>query len=273
VVSFDGAGQVRKIYDNQGPLKMRESKFAQHRYFLKDSIRKTVDFSGTDQNLGLPPPTIEKPYQNDKKVIPLIPPSDLADLYTITLQSAINNRQSRRQFKRESISLAELSFLLWATQGIRQPIDYGHALRTVPSAGARHALETYLAVLNVEDLGAGFYRYLPVSHSIVVEKLDGLAGKKITRATFHQNWMANGAVVFIWTAIPYRMEWRYGLAAHRVILLDAGHVCQNLYLACEAIGAGTCAVAAYDQEQMDKVLGIDGDDEFAVYAAAVGRPR
>jgi SagB-type dehydrogenase family enzyme len=197
----------------------------------------------------------------------------LADLYTITLQSAINNRQSRRQFKKESISLAELSFLLWATQGIRQPIDYGHALRTVPSAGARHALETYLAILNAEDLDAGFYRYLPVSHSIMVERLDSLVGQKITGATFHQNWMADAAVVFIWAAIPYRMEWRYGLAAHRVILLDAGHVCQNLYLACEAIGAGTCAVAAYDQEQMDQLLGIDGDDEFVIYTAAVGRPQ
>jgi SagB-type dehydrogenase family enzyme len=252
---------------------MQQSKFDQHRYFLKDSIRKTIDFSKTDQNQRLPSPPIEKPYQNDQKVIPLISPSDLADLYSITLQSAIKNRQSRRQFKGESISFPELSFLLWATQGIRQPIDDGHALRTVPSAGARHALETYLAVLNVDNLGAGFYRYLPVSHSILVERLDGLAGQKIKQATFKQDWMAEAAVVFIWTTIPYRMEWRYGLAAHRVILLDAGHVCQNLYLACEAIGAGTCAVAAYDQEQMDQVLGIDGDDEFVIYTAAVGRPQ
>ncbi len=250
---------------------MQQSKFDPHRYFLKDSIRKTVDFSKTDQNQGLPPPPVEKPHQNDQKVIPLISPSDLADLYAITLQSAINNRQSRRQFKGESISLTELSFLLWATQGIRQSIDYGNAFRTVPSAGARHALETYLAVLNLDNLGAGFYRYLPVSHSILVERLDGLAGKQIKQATFQQDWMAAAAVVFIWTTIPNRMEWRYGLAAHRVILLDAGHVCQNLYLACEAIGAGTCAVAAYDQEQMDQVLGVDGDDEFVIYTAAVGR--
>jgi SagB-type dehydrogenase family enzyme len=75
----------------------------------------------------------------------------------------------------------------------------------------------------------------------------------------------------MWSAIPYRMEWRYGLAAHKVILLDAGHVCQNLYLACEAIGAGTCAVAAYDQELMDKLLRIDGNDEFVIYLAAVGK--
>jgi SagB-type dehydrogenase family enzyme len=252
---------------------MQQSKFDQHRYFLKDSIRKTVDFSKTDQNQGLPPPPIEKPYQNDQKVISLIQPSDLADLYEITLQSAISNRQSRRQFKGESISFTELSFLLWATQGIRQPINYGHTLRTVPSAGARHAFETYLAILNVDNLDTGFYRYLPVSHSILVERLDGLAGQKITQASFQQDWMADAAVVFIWTTIPNRMEWRYGLAAHRVILLDAGHVCQNLYLACEAIGAGICAVAAYDQEQMDRVLGINGDDEFVIYTAVVGRPQ
>jgi SagB-type dehydrogenase family enzyme len=67
------------------------------------------------------------------------------------------------------------------------------------------------------------------------------------------------------------MEWRYALAAHRVILIDAGHVCQNLYLACEAIHAGTCAVGAYDQEQLDELLGIDGTDEFAVYLAPVGK--
>ncbi|MFC1866097.1 SagB/ThcOx family dehydrogenase [Chloroflexota bacterium] len=252
---------------------MQQSDFDQQHYFLKDSIRKIVDFSRTDQNLGLPAPPIEKPYQKEKTVIPLVPPSDLADLYAITLQSAINQRKSRRQFKGESISLTELSFLLWATQGIRKTTDYGHALRTVPSAGARHALETYLAVLNVDNLGTGFYRYLPVSHSILVEKLDGLAGQKIKEASFEQDWMANASIVFIWTTIPYRMEWRYGLAAHRVILLDAGHVCQNLYLAGEAIGAGTCAVAAYDQEKMDQVLEIDGNDEFVIYAAAVGRPR
>ena len=250
---------------------MQQSKYAQHRYFLKDSIRKTIDFSKTDQNQGLLPPPIEKPYRDDQKVISLIPPSDSANLYAITLQSAINNRQSRRQFIGKSISLTELSFLLWATQGIRQTIDYGHALRTVPSAGARHALETYLAVLNVDSFHTGFYRYLPVSHSLLVERADDLAGQKIKQATFQQAWMADAAVVFIWTTIPKRMEWRYGLAAHQVILLDAGHVCQNLYLACEAIGAGACAVAAYDQEQMDQVLGIDGDDEFVIYTAAVGR--
>lgn len=253
-------------------LKMQQSGFDRHRYFLKDSIRKTIDFSMTDQSQGVPTPPVEKPCLDGLKTIPLVPPSDLAGKYAITLQSAIEQRKSRRKFNGGSISSTDLSFLLWATQGIRQKIDNGHALRNVPSAGARHALETYLAVLNVPDLDTGFYRYLPVSHSIMVEKLDGLAGQKIRAASLGQAWMASASAVFIWTTIPYRMEWRYGLAAHRVILLDAGHVCQNLYLACEAIGAGTCAVGAYDQEKMDHLLGLDGEEEFVIYAAAVGRP-
>ena len=67
------------------------------------------------------------------------------------------------------------------------------------------------------------------------------------------------------------MEWRYDIAAHKVIAIDAGHVCQNLYLACEAIDAGTCAMAAYDQEEMDKLLRVDGQNEFAIYLASVGK--
>ena len=81
--------------------------------------------------------------------------------------------------------------------------------------------------------------------------------RKLTEATLGQTFVGRAAVVFIWTTIPYRMEWRYGLAAHKVIALDVGHVCQNLYLACEAIGAGTCTVAAYHQQLMDR-LGAGG---------------
>lgn len=93
----------------------------------------------------------------------------------------------------------------------------------------------------------------------------------IVEAVFRQPYPGNAAVTFVWTAIPYRMEWRYGLAAHKVIAIDVGHVCQNLYLACEAISAGTCAIAAYDQEALDRLLRIDGRDEFAIYLAPVGK--
>jgi SagB-type dehydrogenase family enzyme len=95
--------------------------------------------------------------------------------------------------------------------------------------------------------------------------------RKLTEATLGQAFVGRAAVVFIWTAIPYHMEWRYGLAAHKVIALDAGHVCQNLYLACEAVGTGTCAVAAYHQLLMDRLVRVDGSEEFVIYLAPVGK--
>jgi len=242
-----------------------------YRLFLKDSIRKVIDFSQTDQNKRIAPPPIEKPYPLEAKRIDLPKYDQLKDIGKIDLKAAIKNRESRRSYSHKPLSLEELSFLLWATQGIRQKLDSGHALRTVPSAGCRHAFETYLCVLNVKDLDQGIYRYLPLEHQLLFEFAEEDLNKKIRHAVLGQRYPGEAAVTFIWATIPYRMEWRYGLAAHKVIALDAGHVCQNLYLACEAIGAGTCAIAAYDQGEMDKLLRIDGQDEFTIYLASVGK--
>jgi len=250
---------------------MDRDSLRQHRYFLKDSIRKKVDFSQTDQNRGIDVPPIEKPYRNDAVRIDLVKPGDWKNIAKIDLATAIGNRQSRRVYRKTPLYLEEVSFLLWATQGMRGKVVGGHTYRTVPSAGCRHALETYLAILNVEGIVSGIYRYLPLSHQLLYEFPEGQLASKMVDAVFGQPYPGNAALTFIWTAIPYRMEWRYGLSAHRVIAIDAGHVCQNLYLACEAIGAGTCAIGAYDQEAVDRLIRVDGEEEFAVYLASVGR--
>lgn len=241
------------------------------RFFLKDTIRQRVDFSLTDQNRRIPPPPIEKPYAPEKKQIELPKIETLNNIGRVDLRTAIMRRQSCRTYSDSPLTLEELSFLLWATQGVKLKLDSGHALRTVPSAGCRHAFETYLCVLNVTGLEKGIYRYLPVEHQLLFEfEVENLE-RKMTKAALGQSFAGEAAVTFIWTTIPYRMEWRYGLAAHKVIALDAGHLCQNLYLACEAIDAGTCAIAAYDQIAMDNLLKIDGEDEFTIYLAPVGR--
>ncbi len=250
---------------------MERDSLRQYRYFLKDSIRKKVDFSQTDQNRGVDVPPIEKPYQTDAVRIDLVKPGEWKNIAKIDLARAIGNRRSRRIYRKNPLQLEEVSFLLWATQGVRGKIVGGHAYRTVPSAGCRHALETYIAILNVEGMASGIYRYLPLSHQLLYEFSEEQLASKIVDAVFGQPYPGNAALTFIWTAIPYRMEWRYGLAAHRVIAIDAGHVCQNLYLACEAIGAGTCAIGAYDQEKIDRLLRVDGEEEFAVYLASLGR--
>ena len=243
----------------------------QYRYFLKDTVRLTIDFSLTDQSRGVAPPPVEKPYAADGERIDLVPNGKWQGISTIDLISTIQNRSSHRQFTADPLSLDEVSFLLWATQGIRKKANGATALRTVPSAGCRHALETYLCVLHVAGLEPGIYRYLPVEHQLlVVSRAPGLA-KKLTAAALNQSFVGKAPMTFIWTTIPYRMEWRYDIAAHKVIALDAGHVCQNLYLASAAINAGTCAVAAYHQQLMDDLLGVDGENEFALYLAPVGK--
>jgi len=251
---------------------MKTPELLEHaRCFLKDSIRREIDFAATDQNRQVPPPPIQKPCPPHARRFVLPDRGAWKGIGAIDLADAISRRQSRRRYRPESLNLDELSFLLWATQGIRKIVNPAVALRTVPSAGARHAFETYLCVINVEDLERGIYRYLSVEHELVhvVEVAD--LESRIIEATLGQTFTGRAAVVFAWTAIPYRMEWRYGLAAHKVIAVDAGHVCQNLYLACEAIGAGTCAIGAYDQDAMDKLLGVDGRDEFTVYLAPAGK--
>jgi SagB-type dehydrogenase family enzyme len=248
-----------------------EDQLKYYRNFLKDSIRKTINFRFTDQNQGIAAPPIEKTPAAGAHLVELPGPDQWKTIAGADITQAVQNRKSRRVYLNQPLSLEELAYLVWATQGVRGEVIQGHAYRNVPSAGCRHALETYLAVFKVDGLVPGMYRYLPLSHQLVFEFSDEMLAEKMVTASLGQSYPGRSAVTFVWTAIPYRMEWRYGLAAHKVIALDAGHVCQNLYLACESIQAGTCAIAAYDQEEMDELLGLDGEEEFTVYLAPVGK--
>ncbi len=240
------------------------------RHFLTDRIRREVDWRGTPQARGVAPPPVQKPAPDGATLIPLpprkswqIPPCDLLD--------AMAHRESRRRFRSEPLPLAELAFLLWSVQGVRARLHEAAVLRTVPSAGCRHPFETYLAALNIEGLSPALYRYLPLDHALVLERDVPDLPSRLAEAARGQRFAAQGAVTFIWTALPARTEWRYAEASAKVIALDAGHLCQNLYLACEAISAGTCAIAAYDQDLTDALLDVDGTEEFAVYLAPVGK--
>jgi len=244
------------------------------RAFLKANQWREWRVLETDQKKGLPAPPPEKPYAENALLIDLLPP-DALTVGQMPLIEAIRRRRSRRAFTHEPLTLEELSFLLWATQGVSKviPQDGGKAirtLRTVPSGGARHPFETYLLVNRVEGLAPGLYRYLPLKHKVYLLRAGAEMVDQFHDATNGQ-YVRDSAVVFIWTAIPYRTEWRYSIVAPKIIAQDSGHLCQNLYLASEAIGAGTCALGAYDQEKMDSALGVDGEEEFVIYVAPVGK--
>ncbi len=255
-------------------MKEDKTEIEKYRYFLKDDLRQKTDFSKTDQNIGLPPPPIQKSYDEpESNRVVLTKPEQWQEIKDTGVIAAIKNRRSHRKYSDVPLSTEELSFLLWATQGIKK--NFGHTvLRNVPSAGNRHPFETYLCVLDVAGLEPGIYRYLPLEHELLFEFDQGSRqelAEKIGAATFGQYFTGMSSVVFIWAAIPYRTEWRYGVASHKVIAIDAGHICQNLYIACEAIDAGTCAIAAYEQNLMDELIKVDGKEEFVVYLAPVGK--
>jgi SagB-type dehydrogenase family enzyme len=224
----------------------------------------------SDQQKGLPQPPLEIPADPEKPVIDLPRPAFL-DIPPLSLRIAIGQRQSIRMYAHEPMTLDELSFLLWCTQGVKQIHGSQVTFRTVPSAGARHAFETSLLINDVEGLTPGLYRYLALSHRLQQIDTDPTLPHRITGACFDQQFILRSGVVFLWTAVPYRMTWRYGERGYRDLHLDAGHVCQNLYLAAEAVGCGVCAIAAFDDDAMNELLGIDGENQFLIYLATAGK--
>lgn len=223
----------------------------------------------SDQEKRLPQPPLEKGYSKDENLINLISPDNFT-CGNISLINALKNRKSRRVFSEKQLTLEELSFLLWSTQGVKRATKNA-TFRTVPSGGARHPFETYLAIFNVEGLESGLYRYLALEHKLVKLHVPSNLKEDLLEACYDQKFVVSSAVTFIWTAIPYRTEWRYNVASARIMLMDVGHVCENLYLASESINAGTCAVGAYEQNKIDELIGVDGEDEFTICLAPVGK--
>jgi SagB-type dehydrogenase family enzyme len=125
----------------------------------------------------------------------------------------------------------------------------------------------------VEGLAPGIYRYLALSHELLLVAQRETLRDELYAASYQEEFVADAPVCFLWSCVPYRGEWRYNTRAHKSMLLDGGHLCQNLYLAAESIGCGTCAIGGYCQQGVDRLLGLDGEDEFVVYLAPVGKVR
>jgi len=241
------------------------------REFLKTHRWETFRMDETDQQQNVPHPPLQKEYPKDAKLIDLVAPTELI-IGKMPLIDVINKRKSHRKHSKAQLTLEELSFLLWSTQGVHEIWrDGGATRRTVPSGGSRHPFVTYLFINRVDGIEPGIYRYLPLEHKLFPMSTEEGLSEKVGVACRNQKFVGKCAVAFIWTAVPYRAEWRYGVVAHKSIILDAGHMCQNLYLASEAINAGTCAIGAYSQDKMDQLIKVDGKDEFTIYAAAVGK--
>lgn len=223
-----------------------------------------------DQRKGLPQPPYQLEYDESLRIIDL-PKPDAIKISDVNLREVIEGRKSVRNYSEKAITLSELSWLLWSTQGVREIYQNSITMRNVPSAGARHAFETYLLINNVEGLKTGIYRFLAFEHKLIEINIDKKIADKVVTAVLNQNFIKNSATTFIWTAVPYRMTWRYSQRGYRYLLIDAGHVCQNLYLAAANINCGVCAIAAFNDEELNDLLEIDGETQFVIYLATIGK--
>ncbi len=223
----------------------------------------------SDQSNKVPQPLLEREFDASKPVIDLPEPGKIK-IRSFDLRQAIEGRRSIRKYSQEPLTIEELSYLLWVTQGVVK-VTHGATFRNVPSAGARHAFETYLLINNVTSVPNGLYRFLAIGHKMVeINTQPGIADRVI-EGCLGQDFIGQSTVTFIWTADAYRMKWRYGERGYRYLHLDAGHACQNLYLGAGSFDCGVCAIAAFSDDYMNDLLGLDGVEQFVIYIAAVGK--
>lgn len=225
----------------------------------------------SEQMKGIPKPELAKVMQGE--VIKLPNPQTIQVQHN-DFRAILENRKSIREFSQVAITKDELSYLLWLTQGVKEVKESAKnsvTFRTVPSAGARHPFETYLYINRVEGIKPGLYFYNALKHNLVLLDSNPETLEKLWIACQRQNMVKTASVNFIWSAIPNRTVWRYTARSWRYLHLDAGHVCQNLYLAGESINCGVCGIGAFIDEFINDYLGFDGESEFVIYLAALGK--
>ncbi len=204
----------------------------------------TLSACSADDNSGI--------TDNKKTKIITLPPAALSSNYS--LEETIYKRVSGRNFSEEAINLQQAAQLLWAAQG--QGIDgISGATRTAPSAGATYPLEVYLLVGNVENITPGLYRYSFTEHSLHMLS-DKDKRKDLASAALNQQFIAEAPAVIILAAEYSRTTGRYGDRGIRYVHMEVGHVTQNIYLQCEALGLGTVAIGAFKDQVVQLLLEI-----------------
>lgn len=228
------------------------------KYTPESLAAHTLDF-------GSIPPTF-KEYSNPLLRVSLPEPKAKGET---NIWKLFLKRRSRRDYIADRpLKFNDLSALLWATQGLTA--QFGDTFfRTAPSAGALYPIETYLYVRSADGLEEGIYHFRPGDYDLEFLKKGNFAAQ-LARAALQQSVILNAQVTFIWSSIIARGRWKYNQRAYRYAYIDAGHIAQNLYLAGEGLGLGVCAVGAFYDDDINKIMGFDGEDETVVYMATVG---
>jgi SagB-type dehydrogenase family enzyme len=208
-------------------------------------------------------PSLYKTYRD----VPRIALPDPRGFQGLSLEEAIEARRSRREYAPGALPLEELSRLLHAAGGITEP---NRQFRAAPSAGALYPIETYAVVHNVADLEPGLYHYGVIDHALEQLRTGDLRTAMIVGG-IGQEMLGEAQVCFVLSAIFQRTRWKYRQRTYRYVMLEAGHIAQNIYLAATSMGLGACAVGAFLDDRLNHLLGVDGTEEAVVYTLSVGK--
>ncbi len=183
----------------------------------------------------------------------------------VSVEEALKSRRSVRTFRATALQLDEVSQLLWAAQGTSS-----QRLRTAPSAGALYPLDVYLVAGRVDGLEAGVYRYDPRKHALLAVTKGDLR-KKLSRAAFDQEWVREGALALVFSAVYEKTTTKYGSRGKRYVHMETGHAMQNVYLQAEALGLGTVTIGAFSDNSVKELLRLDAEQQ-PLSIMPVGRP-
>ena len=183
-----------------------------------------------------------------------------------SIEEALKQRRSHRQFKNEALPLQQVAQLLWAAQGITSPTGF----RTAPSVGGLYPLEIYLISGNVQDLPAGIYHYSPQDHTLDLV-IKGDKRKELATAAHEQNDVKSSALVFVIVANYKKTNRQYGTRSERFVNLEVGHVAENIYLQVVSLGLGTVSIGIFDETAVKRILGLQREEE-PIYVMPVGKP-
>lgn len=207
-------------------------------------------------------------YKDYPKAVRRLPLDPEAGRQAADLWQCLARRRSQRSYQDRPLSQDELAALLWATQGVTYA-SRGYLLRAAPSAGALYPVETYLAVHRVEGVEPGLWHFQVPDFALeLLQACD--CRQTLVGAGLSQGFLGAAGAVFIWTGVLNRAMWKYRERAIRYLFLDAGHICQNLMLAATALNLGVCPVGAFFDEEVERLVQVDGREEVALYLAAVG---
>jgi len=249
---------------------------------LKSSVSEMYH-ENTKYHAGLvQPPALTAPELAEKlrafkiyRRAPVVPLPEDFPVGEMSLEEAISQRRSIREFSGDAITLFELGKLLFFTNGIttaRQDGKVTQFLRAAPSAGALYPIEIYPVVLNVTDLASGIYHYNVRDHALELLRPGDYRGT-LHSLLLYQDFISTASLLFLMTAVFPRVKGKYGERGYRFSLLDAGHIAQNTYLVATAMNLGAVTIGGFLDDDLNALLGVDGVEEAMVYTTAIGKPK